>query len=56
MKICLECGHRLILRWVSGYKSDTPTERIYSCPDCGCAYSTTTVDNRESPLERYFIG
>ena len=56
MKICPECGHRLILQWVSDYKSDNPTERIYSCPDCGCSFNTEEVDGNESDLRRYFIG
>lgn len=55
---CPECGTPLLCVCVIGNdKSGSGlVERIYSCDDCGAAWTTRGTSKSESGLRRYFIG
>lgn len=55
---CPDCGYPVRCECViNGYEfTARQTEKIYSCRNCGAAWSTINVDGAESKPQRYFVG
>lgn len=57
-KVCPECGFSIMCECVIGADESLSglTERLYSCRECGSAWSTQENDGVESVPQRYFFG
>ena len=57
-KVCPECGFPIMCECVIGSNESLSglTERLYSCRECGSAWSTQENNGEESVPQRYFFG